>query len=130
MGLVASQGVLDPTGPTDAEQLTLLLEPGQTVDLPDGLGSITFDALPRFAALDLRHDPMIGAVLAFALLAIAGLGTSLFVPRRRIWVRLTPAPDGRTVVAAAALARGEDPGLRLDLDRVVDAVRLTSREKT
>lgn len=130
MGLVASEGVLDPSRPTDAESLTLLLEPGQRVELPDGLGSITFDALPRFVALDLRHDPMIGAVLVFALLAIAGLGTSLFVPRRRMWVRLTPGPDGRTVVAAAALARGEDPGLRLDLDRVVDAVRLTSRENT
>lgn len=130
MGLVATQGVLDPNQPTDAEELTLLLEPGQTVELPDGLGSVTFDGLPRFVALDLRHDPMIGAVLVFAVLAIVGLGTSLFVPRRRMWVRLTPAPDGRTVVAAAALARGEDPGLRLDLDRLVDAVRQTTREIT
>ncbi len=54
---------------------------------------------------------------------MAGLAASLFVPRRRLWLRLTPASDGRTVIAAAALARGDDPGLRADLDRVLAAVR-------
>lgn len=141
MGLVASDGMLLPvpdgapgegaeTGGSAAtagpEPLTLLLAPGETVELPDGLGSVTFDGLPRFVALDLRHDPMVGAVLAFALAAIAGLGISLFVPRRRLWVRLTPDRGGRTVVAAAALARGEDPGLRADLDRLLEAARSTT----
>ena len=128
MGVVTAQGLLEPGSAADAEQL--VLGPGQRVDLPEGLGSVTFESLPRFAALDLRHDPALGALLAFALLAIGGLVGSLFVPRRRIWLRLTPAADGRTVVAAAALARGEDPGLRQDLDRVVEAARSTPREDT
>jgi cytochrome c biogenesis protein len=122
MSVVSSTGVVDGDDP-DAEQLTILLRPGETVALPDGLGSVTFEGLSRFVALDLRHDPMVGSVLVFALLAVGGLGLSLFVPRRRLWLRLTPTPDGRTVVAAAALARGEDPGLRGDLERVLVDVR-------
>ncbi|WP_263118892.1 cytochrome c biogenesis protein ResB [Cellulomonas sp. RIT-PI-Y] len=134
---------LDETGLTqvmadDGTALTLYLKPGETVDLPDGLGTITFESLPRFVALDLRHDPSLLCVLVFALLAFAGLAASLFVPRRRIWLRLRDAAptdsqdegpgNGRTVVTAAALARGDDVGLQAELDRAMD--RLLGRDKT
>ncbi|GIG36036.1 cytochrome c biogenesis protein ResB [Cellulomonas pakistanensis] len=135
---------LDETGLTQAVDdeglpVTLYLRPGETVDLPDGLGTLTFDALPRFVALDLRHDPSLAWVLTFALLAFAGLAASLFVPRRRVWLRLRPADAegavegttagdegpgaARTVVSAAALARGDDVGLQAELDRAVDRLR-------
>ena len=123
---------LDETGLTQAVDddglpVTLYLRPGETVDLPDGLGTLTFDALPRFVALDLRHDPSLAWVLTFALLAFAGLATSLFVPRRRVWLRLHPGDEGpgsgRTVVTAAALARGDDVGLQAELDRAMDRLR-------
>ena len=107
----------------DGAPATLMLAPGETVDLPGGRGTVTFDDLPRFVALDVRQDPAEGWVLVFALLAIAGLGLSLFVPRRRLWLRLTDDGEGRTVIEAAALARGDDPGLRADLDRVLEAAR-------
>ena len=61
-------------------------------------------------------------VLVFALLAFAGLATSLFAPRRRLWLRLTPGAGedgGRTVVTVAGLARGDDVGLQPELDRVL-----------
>lgn len=115
--------------------VTLYLRPGESVDLPDGLGSVTFDGLPRFVALDVRHDPALGFVLGFALLALAGLAASLFAPRRRLWVRAAPgssagpdgygsagADQGPTVVTAAGLARGDDVGLQGELDRVLAAV--------
>ena len=139
---------LDETGLTqvmeeDGTALTLYLRPGETVDLPDGLGTISFESLPRFVALDLRHDPSLTWVLVFALIAFAGLAASLFVPRRRIWLRLRPVVagereadptdsqdegpgNGRTVVTAAALARGDDVGLQAELDRAMD--RLLGRE--
>nr|WP_324650033.1 cytochrome c biogenesis protein ResB [Georgenia sp. H159] len=104
------------------EEAKILLEPGQEVELPDGLGTISFDTLPRFAALDLRYDPSLTVLLVSALLAMAGLAASLFAPRRRLWVRTTH-DDGRTVVEAAALARGDDPGLERELERVMTAVR-------
>ena len=106
----------------DGAPVTLVVEPGQTVDLPDGLGSLTWDGLPRFAALDLRHDPALGAVLASSVAALLGLTVSLFTPRRRIWVRAADH-GGRTVVAFAALARGDDLGLPGELARVTEAVR-------
>ena len=72
-----------------------------------------------FAALDVRYDPSIPWMGLFAGIAILGLAGSLFLPRRRLWARITPAPGGATVVTAAALARGDDPGLRAELDRVL-----------
>ncbi len=106
---------------SDGRPVTLYLKPGQTADLPDGLGSVTFESLPRFAALDLRHDPALAFVLVFALLALVGLATSLFAPRRRLWIRAVPGDGGSTVVTAAGLARGDDVGLQPELDRVLSA---------
>ncbi|WHP19195.1 cytochrome c biogenesis protein ResB [Cellulomonas sp. ES6] len=127
-------GLTQATG-EDGRPLTLYVRPGETVDLPDGLGTLTFDALPRFVALDLRHDPSLAWVLTFALLAFAGLAASLFAPRRRVWLRASSAPEGdegpgsgRTVVTAAALARGDDVGLQAELDRAVDRLRPAGRD--
>jgi len=109
---------------TDAsgDPVTLYVRPGETVALPDGLGEVTYAATPRFVALDLRHDPTLPFVLVFALLALTGLAVSLFTPRRRVWLRAVPDAHGRTVVSAAALARGDDVGLQGELDAVVAAV--------
>ena len=88
----------------------LKLEVGQTVKLPGDLGTVTFDGLKRFASLDVSYNPGGLWVLVFSLLALAGVTTSLLVPRRRVWVKLT-----ETGFELAALARGDDP----TLDRVV-----------
>ena len=86
----------------------IVLAPGQSYTLPEGNGSISFDSIKRFAALDIRHDPGQVYVLVFALLALAGLMGSLFLNRRRVWVRTGNHPDGRTMVEFGLLARGED----------------------
>ncbi len=138
---------LEPAGMTqstdaDGDAVTLLVAPGQTVELPDGLGSIEWRGLPRFVALDLRHDPALGWILACSIGALVGLAVSLFTPRRRLWLRITPAAagapgggeeaassTGRTVVAGAALARGDDVGLADELARVMDASQRTPRHE-
>ncbi len=109
----------------DAAPVTLLVEEGATVELPDGLGTVSFDALPRFAAFDLRYDPSLPWAASFAGCALLGLALSLFTPRRRLWLRVRAGEGehaGRTVVAGAALARTDDAGLAAELDRVLDAV--------
>ena len=121
---------LDEDGLTQARDsagtpVTLYVHPGETVTLPDGLGTMTFDGLRRYVALDLRRDPALAWVLTFALAALAGLSASLFVPRRRVWVRATRAIQDQgptTVVTAAGLARGDDIGLAPEVDRVLAAV--------
>jgi cytochrome c biogenesis protein len=123
---------LDEKGLTESKDasgkpVTLYVRPGDTVTLPDGLGTLTFDGMRRFAAFDLRKDPALAWLLTFALTALAGLATSLFVPRRRLWVRAAPSTDDQdesptTVVTAAGLARGDDVGLAPELGRVLEAV--------
>lgn len=41
-------------------------------------------------------------------MAVAGLLASLYVNRRRVWVRAGTHEDGRTMVEYGLLARGED----------------------
>ena len=84
----------------------LRLEPGETVELPKGLGTVSFDGLKRFASLDISYNPGGIWVLAFALLALGGVALSLTVPRRRVWVKQTSSG-----FEIAALARGDDPTL-------------------
>lgn len=90
---------------------SLQLIPGQSVQLPNGLGSVEFTGTKRFASFDVAHDPTQGFVLAFSILILAGLAAALFVPRRRMWVRITAPDAGRLRIEYAGLARGNDPGL-------------------
>lgn len=86
----------------------ITLGAGATYTLPDGKGSISFDGLKRYIGVDVRSTPGQTGVLVFSLLAVAGLVTSLYVNRRRVWVRTGTHEDGRTMVEYGLLARGED----------------------
>ncbi|WP_066043652.1 cytochrome c biogenesis protein ResB [Herbiconiux solani] len=94
---------------------SLELKPGETTDLPNGLGTVTLDGVKRFASFDVHHDATQGWMLLFSILVLGGLLTSLFIPRRRLWVKATERADGTIHVEYAGLARGDDP-------RLVDAV--------
>lgn len=95
----------------NAKAKGLELKPGESANLPNGLGRVTFDGVKRFASLDIHHDPTQGWVLLFAVLVLGGLLTSLFVPRRRLWVKAVTQDDGSLRLEYAGLARGEDPRL-------------------
>jgi cytochrome c biogenesis protein len=114
---------LTPALDENGDRIKVLVRPGETVELPDGLGTLTLgEDLPRYVALDLRHDPSLAFVLVFSLLALGGLTVSLFTPRRRVWARAYVAQDGATVVEVAGLARGDDAGLQAEVDRALAAV--------
>ena len=103
------------------EPLRLLLKPGQTIALPGGRGSITFDAVQRWAGLSIRYDP--GKLLALigAVAALAGLIASLMIRRRRVFVRVQPM-GRRTVVSIGGLAKGEDPGLAATIEDLLSVI--------
>lgn len=122
---------LTPSLDEEGERVKVLVAPGETVELPDGLGTITFAEgnVARYVALDMRHDPALTWILVFALGALGGLAVSLFTPRRRVWLRVWsdevpygPEAAPRTVVTVAGLARGDDAGLQGEVDRVVEAL--------
>jgi cytochrome c biogenesis protein len=107
------------------QPFSAMLAPGDAVRLPGGAGTVSFDGLRRYAALDIRHDPSSGWALAAALLALGGLVISLSVRRRRVWVRVRFAAEGgpaRTVVEVAGLARRDDPGLDAEIAAVLAAI--------
>ncbi|WP_125773410.1 cytochrome c biogenesis protein ResB [Antribacter gilvus] len=121
---------LTPSVEDTGERVKVLLRPGDTVELPDGLGTVSLGAdIPRYVALDLRHDPSLAFVLTFALAALGGLTVSLFTPRRRVWARAQVA-DGATVVEVAGLARGDDAGLDGEVERALGAVPGSTRSTT
>ncbi len=105
----------------DGAPATFTITPGESVDLPDGLGTVTWDALPRFVAFDLRADPTLPWLLASAVLALVGLALTLFASQRRVWV-VAEARGRTTVVTAAALGPGQDEGLRDEVERVIAAM--------
>lgn len=101
----------------------LRLQVGDTAKLPGELGTVTFDELKRFASLDVSYNPGGLWVLVFALLALAGVMTSLLVPRRRVWVRKTEAG-----FEVAALARGDDPILEKVVSELAAELKMTAKE--
>ena len=100
----------------------IVLEPGQTYELPEGRGSITFDDLKRFVALDITYDPGKIGALIFSTLALTGLILSLMTARRRAWIKASATPEGCTTLEYALLARGEDPGLHNEAARLEQAL--------
>ncbi len=99
---------LTPLNARDLEAGGITLAPGSTYTLPDGKGSISFDGVKKYVGVDIHHNPGQLSALIFALLAVAGLVVSLYVNRRRVWVRTGTHEDGRTMVEYGLLARGED----------------------
>jgi cytochrome c biogenesis protein len=94
----------DSTGALLKQQLT----PGQTMTLPGGAGSITFEKdIKQWAGFEIVQEGGGSWMLGGALAAIFGLAASLFIQRRRVWVRAVPGPDGVTVVEMAGLGRSE-----------------------
>lgn len=113
---------LDPSKMTqlkgpDGKPLVLQLAPGESTQLPNGNGTISFDGVKRYMAVDIRHNPTQGWMLVFSTFILLGLAASLFIPRRRAWVKATEGEDG-TRMEVAALARGDDPRLKAEVDRL------------
>jgi cytochrome c biogenesis protein len=99
---------LTPLNARNLDAGGITLSPGTSYTLPDGKGTISFDGVKRYIGVDIHHNPGQVYALVFALLAVAGLILSLYVNRRRVWVRTGTHEDGRTMVEYGLLARGED----------------------
>ncbi|NDB18629.1 MAG: cytochrome c biogenesis protein ResB, partial [Actinobacteria bacterium] len=107
------QGLAQNVFSLDTSRLTQLgiapLREGQTWRLPEGKGSITFDGVVRWASFVVATDHAELIVLAGALLAILGLLLSLFIPRRRLFLRIVgdEASDGGEADDGADSGSGE-----------------------
>ncbi|MFI2413401.1 cytochrome c biogenesis protein ResB [Streptomyces sp. NPDC018947] len=91
----------------DGKLFKQLLKPGETMTLPGGAGTVTFEGVQEWANFQVTRQPASGWALGGAVVAILGLAGSLFIQRRRVWVRAVEGPDGVTVVEMAGLGRSE-----------------------
>lgn len=106
----------------DGTPLRLDLRQGETVDLPDGLGSVTFEDVEKWNRLQISKTPAKLVTLAGVVLALLGLLGSLFIRPRRLWVRARVV-DGETLVEVAALDRSGGGDVTTEIDEVVAALR-------
>ena len=88
----------------DGSMFRVDLQPGKLVDLPNGLGSVSFDGVERWNKIQISQTPGKEIALAGVVLALLGLLGSLFIRPRRVWVRAREDGDG-TLVEVAALDR-------------------------
>lgn len=107
---------LDTTGMTQMKDakgtpLRFALRTGESVTLPNGLGTLKMDGWDRWVKLQVGDAPGSPISLIAIGFAVFGLCLSLFVRPRRIWVRTRTAVDGgATVVEVGGLDRADARG--------------------
>ncbi|WP_406394341.1 cytochrome c biogenesis protein ResB [Streptomyces sp. NBC_00887] len=107
---------------SNGDKLKQRLRPGETMKLPGGAGTVTFESVEEWASFQISRQPASGWALTGAIAAIAGLAGSLFIQRRRVWVKAVRGTDGVTVVEMAGLGRSESARLPEELAGLADAL--------
>ena len=82
-------------------------------------GSITFQGWKRWVNLQIVRDPGKDWAISGAILALFGLMLTLFVKRRRIWVRVEFSDSSGSVISVAGLQRHEYDGFQEEIARLV-----------
>lgn len=115
----------NPDGSPIVEELgAMALAPGESGTTPAIDFVVGLRAVGQYTLLIAKHDPGQGLVwLAFGLL-ITGLVITFYLPRRRVWARLSPAGELAIVGRAERYVDGEREFGRL-LDDLVAARRGT-----
>jgi cytochrome c biogenesis protein len=96
------------------------LVPGQTWELPGG-GSLTYVGTKEWATFQVTQDPGKGLALLAAVGIVGGLMLSLFVRRRRVWVRVRP--EDPSTVEVGGLARTDPERFQREFAELVRQMR-------
>ncbi|MGK5545037.1 cytochrome c biogenesis protein ResB [Streptomyces sp. URMC 127] len=106
----------------DGNPFAQVLKTGDTMTLPDG-GTLKFEGIKPWATFQISQQPGNATALAGAVAALVGVAGSLFIQRRRVWVRAVRAADGHTVVELAGLGRSESAKLPEELADLAAALQ-------
>jgi cytochrome c biogenesis protein len=102
---------LDTNGLRQLRMAVRPLAAGQSMRLPNGLGTVTYVGYQQWISLAITYDPGQLPALISGFAALAGLILSFLVRRRRVFVRAVAAADGqRTLVTIGGLARSDAAG--------------------
>jgi cytochrome c biogenesis protein len=83
---------------------------GQSMKLPDGLGTLTYTGYQQWISLAITYDPGQLPALVSGIAVLGGLLLSFMVRRRRVFVRVRPGEAGGTVVDLGGLTRSDAAG--------------------
>jgi cytochrome c biogenesis protein len=100
----------------------LLLQPGQSRELANGM-VVSFTGLKQYSVFTLARDPGVPVVAVAAGLLLCGLVPSLYVTRRRVWVRAVPDGAGGSRVELAGLALQGKAAFEQELARLAEQIR-------
>ena len=114
----------------DGSMFRVDLQEGQTVKLPNGAGSVSFDGVQRWNRIQISRTPGMHVALAGVVLSLVGLLASLFIRPRRVWVRARRRPDNdgaddgeHTEVEVAGLDRSTAGDVEAEVAAVVGDLR-------
>jgi cytochrome c biogenesis protein len=101
----------------DGKPFRIDLQVGQSIVLPDRLGTVSFDGVQQWNKVQISRTPGTRLALAGVVLALLGLLMSLFIRPRRVWVRASqpgPSESGAPAEGFAPEAGGSvDPAGRV-----------------
>jgi cytochrome c biogenesis protein len=86
------------------------LSVGQSMKLPNGLGTLTYTGYRPWVSLAITYDPGQLPALVSGIAVLAGLLLSFFVRRRRVFVRAEASESGETAVEVGGLTRSDAAG--------------------
>jgi cytochrome c biogenesis protein len=102
---------LDTDGLQQLKMTARPLAAGQSMTLPNGLGTVTYLGYQQWISLAITYDPGQLPALISGFAALVGLILSFLVRRRRVFVRAVAATDGEgTEVTVGGLARSDAAG--------------------
>ncbi len=109
----------------DGSMFRVDLQEGQTVELPDGAGTVSFDGVQRWNRIQISRTPGMHVALAGVVLSLVGLLASLFIRPRRVWVRARRSEDDgeQTEVEVAGLDRSTAGDVEAEVAAVVSDLR-------
>jgi cytochrome c biogenesis protein len=107
----------------DGSMFRVDLQPGQTIKLPNGAGSVTFEGVERWNRIQISRTPGMHLALGGVVLTLAGLLLSLFVRPRRVWVRARPGEAGGSEIEVAGLDRSTAGDVEAEVAAVVNRLR-------
>ncbi len=83
---------------------------GQSIKLPNGLGTLTYTGYQQWVSLQITDDPGQTPALWSGIAVLAGLLLSFMVRRRRVFVRARTDDAGSTIVDLGGLTRSDAAG--------------------
>ena len=123
-GIPQSVYSLDTTKMSSAGSsiLTVLDSNQRQIKALPGGATLSVAGIDQWATFQIKRDPAKLLTLVAGVLMIIGLVGSLFIKRRRLWVRATPV-DGRTLVEVGGLSRTDADGFTQSFTELVAGLK-------